>query len=112
MSVIESQLDAGSPQYGVNSEHMRGLVTDLEEKLAVARIGGSEKARSRHLKRGKLLTRERIAALLDAGSPFLELSPMAAQDLYDGVAPWCRDCHGHWPDSWPGRDGRSQRSHG
>ena len=63
MGVIESQLDAGSPQYGANSEQLRSLVTDLEERLAVARTGGSERARSRHLKRGKLLPRERIAAL-------------------------------------------------
>jgi 3-methylcrotonyl-CoA carboxylase beta subunit len=87
MSVIESQLDAGSPEFSASSKHMRDLVADLEEKLAIARTGGSEKSRSRHLKRGKLLTRERIAALVDIDSSFLELSPMAAHDLYDGVAP-------------------------
>jgi 3-methylcrotonyl-CoA carboxylase beta subunit len=87
MGVIESQLDAGSPEFRKSSEYMRGLVKDLEEKLAIARSGGGEKAREKHLKRGKLLPRERVAALLDPDSPFLELSPMAAHDLYDGMAP-------------------------
>jgi len=87
MGVIESELDAGSPEFKQSSDHMRGLVRDLDEKLAIARSGGGEKARDKHLKRGKLLPRERVAALLDPDSPFLELSPLAAHDLYDGVAP-------------------------
>ena len=87
MTAIESKLDSGSSQFRDSMKHMQGLVKDLEAQLAVARTGGSEKSRSRHLKRGKLLTRERIAALVDRDSSFLELSPMAAHDLYDGMAP-------------------------
>src|SRR4051794_22948525 len=61
---------------------MRNLVEQLRERLAVARQGGSEKARRKHTDRGKLLARDRIDALLDPGSPFLELSPLAAYGMY------------------------------
>ena len=57
---------------------MRGLVADLKEKAAKAREGGGEKARAQHATRGKLPVRERVDKLLDPGSPFLELSPLAA----------------------------------
>lgn len=60
-----------------NSEQMRGLVADLEKTLAKVHRGGGDKARERHVARGKLLPRERVARLLDPGSPFLELSPLA-----------------------------------
>jgi 3-methylcrotonyl-CoA carboxylase beta subunit len=63
------------------------LVAELREKLALARLGGPERARERHVARGKLLPRDRVDALLDPGSPFLELSPLAADGLYDGDAP-------------------------
>jgi 3-methylcrotonyl-CoA carboxylase beta subunit len=66
---------------------MRELVEDLNAELARAREGGGEKARERHVGRGKLLPRERVDRLLDPGAPFLELSPMAAHELYDGEAP-------------------------
>uniref|UniRef100_UPI0034DEB53A carboxyl transferase domain-containing protein n=1 Tax=Streptomyces harbinensis TaxID=1176198 RepID=UPI0034DEB53A len=59
----------------------------LREKLAAARLGGGERARARHTARGKLLPRERVDALLDPGSPFLELAPLAADGMYDGQAP-------------------------
>jgi 3-methylcrotonyl-CoA carboxylase beta subunit len=61
---------------------MRELVTQLRERLAVVRQGGSESARRKHTDRGKLLVRDRIDALLDPGSPFLELSPLAAYGMY------------------------------
>ncbi|MGZ4495262.1 MAG: carboxyl transferase domain-containing protein, partial [Nocardioides sp.] len=61
---------------------MRALVGDLRERLAAARQGGSESARKKHLGRGKLLARERVDRLLDPGSPFLELSPLAATGMY------------------------------
>ncbi len=61
---------------------MRGLVADLRERLALARRGGSEAARAKHLARGKLLARDRVDRLLDPGSPFLELSPLAATGMY------------------------------
>jgi 3-methylcrotonyl-CoA carboxylase beta subunit len=61
---------------------MRELVDELRERLAVARTGGSESARAKHTDRGKLLVRDRVDRLLDPGSPFLELSPLAAYDMY------------------------------
>src|SRR3954464_6546975 len=67
--------------YGVAVE-MRDLVAELRERLAVARRGGSESAREKHTARGKLLVRDRVDRLLDPGSPFLELSPLAATGMY------------------------------
>ncbi len=64
-----------------------GLVADLRDQLRRAAAGGGERARERHEGRGKLLPRDRVDALLDPGSPFLELSPLAAHGLYDGDAP-------------------------
>ena len=71
---------------GVAAE-MRDLVADLRERLAVARRGGSESAREKHTARGKLLVRDRVDRLLDPGSPFLELSPLAATGMYDDAVP-------------------------
>jgi 3-methylcrotonyl-CoA carboxylase beta subunit len=66
---------------------LRGLVDELRERLAVVRRGGSEQARDRHAARGKLLVRDRVDRLLDPGSPFLELSPLAATGMYDDAVP-------------------------
>ncbi|MEO9220771.1 MAG: carboxyl transferase domain-containing protein, partial [Mycobacteriaceae bacterium] len=66
---------------------MRDLVGDLRAQLGKAALGGSERSRQRHLDRGKLLPRERVDTLLDRGSPFLELSPLAAHGMYDEDAP-------------------------
>ncbi|HET6508116.1 MAG TPA: carboxyl transferase domain-containing protein [Baekduia sp.] len=63
------------------------LIADLDERLARARAGGGERARARHVERGKLLPRDRVQRLCDPGAPFLELSALAAEDLYDGAAP-------------------------
>ncbi len=63
---------------------MRDLVAELRERLTRARLGGSEQARAKHTGRGKLLARERVDRLLDPGSPFLEIAPLAAHDLYGG----------------------------
>ena len=68
-------------------EDMKALVDDLRERLAVVRQGGSESARRKHLDRGKLLARDRVDRLLDPGSPFLELSPLAATGMYDDAVP-------------------------
>ncbi|WP_018024260.1 carboxyl transferase domain-containing protein [Corynebacterium ulceribovis] len=70
-----------------NREAHLALVEDLRERLATAALGGSEKARARHLSRGKLLPRQRIEELLDPGSPFLEVGALAANDQYDGRVP-------------------------
>ena len=65
----------------------RDLATELGRRLAVAALGGSERSRERHLSRGKLLPRDRVDRLLDEGSPFLEIAPLAADGLYGGEAP-------------------------
>ena len=66
---------------------MRRLVNELEQKTAKAALGGPESSRTRHAGRGKLLPRERVEQLVDPSSPFLELSPLAADGMYDGEAP-------------------------
>ena len=71
-------------------EPMKVLVEELRDRLAAVRqggAGGSEAARRKHLDRGKLLVRDRVDRLLDPGSPFLELSPLAATEMYDGAVP-------------------------
>jgi 3-methylcrotonyl-CoA carboxylase beta subunit len=69
------------------AESLADLVDDLRARLAVVRRGGSEAARKKHTDRGKLLVRDRVDRLLDPGSPFLELSPLAATGLYDDAVP-------------------------
>src|SRR6187402_2713682 len=87
MAMIESQLDAGTPKFAENSAYMRSLVADLQQQLAVFELGGGEAARNKHQARGKLLARERVVALLDLDSEFLELSALAGYGMYDGGAP-------------------------
>ena len=87
MPAIVSQLDPRSPDFTANAAYHRVLVQELDRRLARAADGGGEKARNRHTERGKLLARDRITALLDPGSPFLEIAPLAAEDMYDGAAP-------------------------
>src|SRR5690242_8944688 len=87
MSILKSALDRNSKEFLANRDHMQKLVADLRAQQAKAALGGDEKARKKHTDRGKLLPRERIEALLDAGSPFLELSPLAAWGMYDDDAP-------------------------
>ncbi|GAA3844686.1 carboxyl transferase domain-containing protein [Saccharothrix violaceirubra] len=85
--VLRSVADKSSDAFRRNTEDHTALVDDLREKLAAASRGGPEKARTRHVDRGKLLPRDRVDTLLDPGSPFLELSPLAADGLYGGEAP-------------------------
>jgi 3-methylcrotonyl-CoA carboxylase beta subunit len=87
MDRIESKIRPSSAEFRENSQHNRALADDLRTRLERARRGGPEEHRARHKKRGKLLARERIDALIDPGTPFLELSPLAANDLYGGEAP-------------------------
>ncbi len=87
MSVLSSAVDTRSDAFKKNVEAMRGLVADLKSRTEKVRLGGGEQARKRHVSRGKLLPRERVRALIDPGSPFLELSPLAAMDMYDHEAP-------------------------
>ncbi|MDQ2702786.1 MAG: methylcrotonoyl-CoA carboxylase [Pseudomonadota bacterium] len=87
MPAIQSQLDPRSAEFGDNVAFHRALVDELDRRLAHAADGGGQKARDKHTERGKLLVRERIVALLDPASPFLEIAPLAAEDMYDGAAP-------------------------
>src|SRR6056297_2120976 len=87
MPRIESQLNRKDPEFGRRAEHHRALADDLRERLAQTALGGPERSREKHVARGKLLPRERVRTLLDPGSPFLEISPMAAHGLYDDAAP-------------------------
>ena len=87
MAVLSSSFDRASPQAQANRDSMSGLVADLHKKLDAVRQGGPERAREKHTKAGKLLPRERVERLLDPGSPFLEIAPLAALDLYDNDAP-------------------------
>ncbi|MGH3665945.1 MAG: carboxyl transferase domain-containing protein [Egibacteraceae bacterium] len=85
--VLGSAADPGSEQFKRNDATQRALVDDLRAQLRQVAQGGGERARQRHTQRGKLLPRDRVDALVDEGSPFLELSPLAAHGLYDGDAP-------------------------
>ncbi len=87
MESILSSIDENSSEFKRNCEHNRALAEDLRQKLAEVREGGPEKYQQRQTEQGKLFVRERIDRLLDPGSPFLELSPMAAWDCYDNQAP-------------------------
>ena len=82
MPVLETQLNARSAEFGHNAAAMRALVTDLNAKLAQVALGGGAGARAKHTARGKLLPRERVQMLLDPGTPFLELAPLAALAMY------------------------------
>jgi len=84
---LSSQLDTRSAQFRANAEHNRALLATLAERTARAALGGPEASRQRHLARGKLLPRSRVERLLDPGSPFLELSPLAAHEMYRGEVP-------------------------
>jgi 3-methylcrotonyl-CoA carboxylase beta subunit/propionyl-CoA carboxylase len=86
MEVIQSQLSPHASPFIQNAAHHRALAETLRERLALVRAGGGAKYRATHEARGKLFVRDRIDRLLDEGSPFLELSPLAAWELYDGEA--------------------------
>ncbi|MBR0780005.1 carboxyl transferase domain-containing protein [Bradyrhizobium iriomotense] len=81
---LHSSIDPSSSDFARNSEAMRGLVADLREKLSQVAGGGGEASRNRHTARGKMLARERVDLLVDPGTSFLELSPLAAYGLYGG----------------------------
>jgi len=84
MPVIASKISPASDAFRANAQKMRALVADIAGKAAIVERGGPEEARARHVERGKLLPRERLAQLLDTGSPFLEIGQFAAWDMYGG----------------------------
>ena len=87
MDILESRIDPTSPEFAANAAYHRSLAEELRTRLAQVRRGGGDKAQRRHAEQGKLFVRERIDRLLDPGAPFLELSPLAAWEVYDGDAP-------------------------
>jgi 3-methylcrotonyl-CoA carboxylase beta subunit len=87
METITAGRDAPGADASTNDAAQRNLVEDLRRRLAHAALGGPERSRERHVARGKLLPRERIDQLLDEGSPFLEIAPLAANGMYDDECP-------------------------
>ena len=87
MDALATRIDRGSDEFTANRRRMEALVAELRERVALARQGGGPRYLERHRQQGKLPVRERIDRLLDDGSPFLELSPLAAWGLYSGEAP-------------------------
>jgi len=87
MQTLETHVDPADSVFQTNRERMQQLVAELRDRLIRARDGGGAKYVERHREQGKLPVRERIERLLDPGSPFLELSPLAADGMYDGDAP-------------------------
>src|SRR5690242_3122419 len=85
--VLSSAADPASPAWQANEAAHHELAATLRAKLAAAAQGGGEKSRARHTARGKLLPRDRVDTLLDPGSPFLELAPLAANGMYGDQAP-------------------------
>ena len=87
MPRIPTRIDPSSPDFAANVAHHRALAEDLRAQVARVADGGGPEAQKKHTARGKLLPRDRVRALLDPGTPFLELSQLAAHGMYDGDAP-------------------------
>src|SRR5471032_2457994 len=88
MAILKSKAGAAPAEEESNGEAWKALLAELDARRAAAAEGGSARGRERHVARGKLLARERVARLIDAGSPFLEIAPLAAYGMYEG------DVHG------------------
>jgi 3-methylcrotonyl-CoA carboxylase beta subunit len=87
MPVLPTQADPRSEDFLANAAQLKAQVEDVDRQLERVALGGGEKARGKHTERGKMLPRDRVAALLDPGSPFLELSSLAGHGLYEDQAP-------------------------
>ncbi|HEG1062496.1 TPA: methylcrotonoyl-CoA carboxylase [Legionella pneumophila] len=87
MAKLTTQINTSSQEFKNNQANMQALVTDLREKIHQISLGGDEKTRTKHQQQGKLLPRERLHQLLDPGSPFLELSQLAAYQVYEDTIP-------------------------
>ena len=83
MATLHTKINTRSPEFAINAQAMQTQVDDLHTLLTTTRLGGGKAAQERHESRGKLLVRDRINALLDTGSAFLEVSPLAAHDVYE-----------------------------
>ena len=87
MDIIESRIDTADPAFRSNAERMQQLVTEHRERIELVRRGGGASYLERHRAQGKMPVRERVEKLLDPSSPFLELSPLAAWEVYDDAVP-------------------------
>lgn len=87
MTLLDSRINTRDESFGKNREHLKAQVDDLRRRVNIIHQGGGSKAQERHTSRGKLLPRERLNALLDPGSPFLELSELAAYNVYTDDVP-------------------------
>ncbi|MBC7385582.1 MAG: methylcrotonoyl-CoA carboxylase [Cryobacterium sp.] len=87
MPTLKSSVQSNSPEFKANQRHHEALASDLMKRVSIARLGGGNEARERHVKRGKLLARDRVTALIDPGTEFLEIGALAANGMYDDAAP-------------------------
>ncbi len=87
MPVLQTQLNSRSASFLANAAVLQAAVDDLNAQVAAIAVGGGEAARAKHVARGKLLPRDRVQMLLDPGTPFLEIAPLAAMNMYKGDAP-------------------------
>ncbi len=87
METLQSHVEPDGDAFVRNGAAQRGLVAELRERLRATALGGPAKSRERHVARGKLLPRDRVDRLLDDGSPFLEIAPLAANGMYDDASP-------------------------
>jgi len=87
MEILETHIHSQDESFKRNTAHNQGLAAELRERLALVRQGGGEKYQQRHREQGKLFVRDRIDRLIDPGSPFLEIAPLAAWEMYGGEAP-------------------------
>ncbi len=101
MPALSTSIDPTSREFLANAAAMRALVEELQKRRMEAAAGGPEKARERHLSRGKLLPRERVMRLVDPGAPFLELSPARRERHVRRRHPWRRAHHRHRPRRGP-----------
>ena len=85
--IIETQVDVNSSEFKKNKAALLGQVQSWRDKIEVAKLGGGAEVLKKHKARGKLTARERIEALIDQGTAFLEFSTLAAYDMYEGQAP-------------------------
>src|SRR6266702_6485272 len=87
MGIIETRINRNSPEFQENAHHFQQIIDQLSERIQLVQQGGGEDAIAKHRKRNKLLARERIELLCDPNTPFLELSPLAAWDMYKNESP-------------------------
>ncbi|GHO42658.1 hypothetical protein KSX_08210 [Ktedonospora formicarum] len=87
MALLESRIDTHAPAYQENTQYFQQLLDQLQQDIQKVQQGGGSEALARHRKRNKLLARERVQLLCDPDTPFLELSPLAAWDMYENEAP-------------------------